>query len=75
MLSKTAETKPSASADSHEAAGSFSTGIMEAHRMSESRKMLPWNDSGSRPQSGLRHGTHARIATHTAAPMNGKRSE
>ena len=45
---------------------------MEAHRISDSRKIEPLNASGSSFQSGLRHGTHARIATHTAAPMKGK---
>src|SRR5512134_221808 len=75
MLSKTAETKPRPSAVSHEAAGSFSTGIRDAQVMSDSRKMLPLKDSGSSDQSGLRKGTQARIATHTAAPMKGKLSE
>src|SRR5688500_2780395 len=75
MLSKTADTNPRPSAVGHDAAGSLSTGINDAHRMSESRKMVPSNALGSRLQSGLRMGAVTRIATHTAAPMNGNLSE
>ena len=75
MLSKTAETKPSPKAVCHEAAGSFSTGIIEAHRIKESRKMLPLNAPGSSFQSGCRHSAVTRMAAQTAAPMNGKLSE
>src|SRR5215470_17478164 len=41
MLSNTAETKPSPRAVCHDAAGSFSTGIIEAQVTSASRKMVP----------------------------------
>ena len=75
MLSNTAETKPSPSAVCQEAAGSFSTGISEAQRISESRKMLPLNAPGSTDHCGLRQSAVMASATHTPAPMNGKRSE
>src|SRR2546430_1809260 len=66
MLSNTAETKPRPSAVCHEAAGSFSTGMSEAQRMSDSRKMLPLNAPGSSDHCGARHGALTRIASHTA---------
>ena len=44
--------KPRPNAVCHEAAGSRSTGIIDAHSTSESRKMLPLNAPGSCDQSG-----------------------
>ena len=75
MLSKTAETKPRPSAVCQDAAGNFSTGISEAHTISERRNTLPLNAPGSSDHAGLRHSAAMRIAAHTPAPMNGKRSE
>src|SRR5712691_2995145 len=75
MLSNTADTKPRPSAVCHDAAGSFSTGISEAHTMSERRNTLPLNAPGSSDHAGLRHSAAMKIATHTAAPMNGNLSE
>src|SRR3989442_2145284 len=75
MLSNTAETKPRPSAVCHDAAGSFSTGIGEAQVISKRRNALPLNAPGSSDHAGLRHSAAMRIAAHTAAPMNGKRSE
>src|SRR6267142_2013691 len=75
MLSNTADTKPRPSAVCHDAGGSFSTGISEAQTMSDRRKMLPLNAAGSSDHAGWRHSAAIAIATHTAAPMNGKRSE
>ena len=75
ILSKTADTKPSPNAVCHEATGSFSTGIIEAHVTRESRKTLPLKASGSRLHSGLRTGVDSNSATHTAAPRKGKRSD
>src|SRR2546426_4943112 len=75
MLSNTAETKPRPSAVCHDAAGNFSTGISEAHTMSESRNTLPLNAPGSSDHAGRRHSAAMKITTHTAAPMNGKLSE
>jgi hypothetical protein len=74
MLSKTAETKPRPSAVCHDAAGSFSTGIIEAQVTNESRKTVPLKVSGSTPQSGCRKGTANRMAAHTAKPMTGHSS-
>ena len=74
MLSNTAETKPSASVLGHEAAGSFSTGIIDAQVTSASRKMDPLNASGSSFHCGWRSGAVARIAIHTAAPITGNAS-
>ena len=51
MLSKTAEMKPSASAETHEAGGNCSTGIIEAQSTSESRKIEPLMVSGINSQS------------------------
>src|SRR5579864_2669260 len=64
MLSKTAETKPSPSATCHDASGT-----------SDSRKIEPRIAPGSSSQWGLRNGAHSSSAIHTAAPMNGKRSD
>src|ERR1700680_476983 len=75
MWSKTAETNPSPSATRHAASGSLCTGIIDAARTSDSRKMLPRMAAGSSPHAGLRSGTHTSNATHTAAPMNGQVSE
>src|SRR6187200_879686 len=75
MLSNTAETKPSPSAVCQDAAGSFSTGIIDAQRISESRNTEPLNASGSSFHSGTRQAAQANSATQTAAPMNGKLSE
>ena len=72
MLSKKAEMKPSASADTHEAGGSLSTGIIEAHSTSDSRKTEPLMVSGSTSQSWRRTPTVIMMATHTATPMKGK---
>ena len=44
-----------------DAAGSFSTGIIEAQVTSDSRKMVPLNASGSSSQSGLRSGAVTRM--------------
>src|SRR5690348_15236791 len=75
MLSNTAETNPKPIATLHDASGSVSTGIIDAANTSERRKMLPLSAPGSSSQWGRRRGTHSNSATHTAAPMNGKRSE
>src|SRR5262245_29121727 len=72
MLSNTADTKPRPNAVGQDAAGSFSTGIIEAQVTSASRNTEPLNASGSNPHSGLRSGTQTRIATQTAAPITGK---
>ena len=58
-----------------EAKEGISTGISAAHITSDSRKMLPLTACGTTIQSGLRHTAAVRIAAHTAAPMNGNRSE
>src|SRR6266566_4030483 len=42
---------------------------------SERRNTLPLNAPGSSDHAGLRHSAAMRIAAHTPAPMNGKRSE
>src|ERR1700674_3591823 len=75
MLSNTADTNPRPSAVVHDADGSFSTGISDAHTMSESRKTLPLAAAGRSDQAGRRHSAAMKIATHTPAPMNGKRSD
>ncbi len=72
MLSKTEERKPRPKALCQEAAGSFSTGIIDAQSTSESRKIEPLTASGNTSQSGRRAATEIRIATHTAAPIKGK---
>src|ERR1700694_1256475 len=64
MLSNTADTNPRPSAVVHDADGSFSTGISDAHTMSESRKTLPLaaagrcDQAGRRPSSGPKHASH-----------------
>src|SRR5262245_45675741 len=75
MLSNTADRNPSPREVCQDAAGSFSTGIIEAQVIRASRNTLPLNASGSSDHSGLRAGTQARIAIQTAAPMKGKLSE
>src|SRR5689334_19395033 len=72
MLSNTAETKPRPSVDGHDAVGNCSTGIIDAHSTSDSRKMLPLIASGTIGQSGRRQPAEASSATHTAAPITGK---
>src|SRR5258708_19036627 len=74
MLSNTAERNPRPKAVSQDAAGSFSTGIIAAVVTRASRKIVPLKVAGRRDQSGLRKGAETRIATHTAAPITGKRS-
>ena len=74
MLSNTAEMKPRPIAVCQDAAGSLSTGIMEAQVTSASRKIVPLVASGNRLQSGLRNGAVTRIASPTATPMKGKLS-
>ncbi len=74
MLSNTAERKPRPKAVSHDAAGSFSTGIIAAVVTSARRNIVPLKVAGRSVQSGLRNGAEARIATHTAAPITGKTS-
>ncbi len=61
-------------ADGHEAAGSLSTGIIDAHSTSASRKIDPRSADGTSDHSEARTGVVARIAAHTAAPRNGKAS-
>ena len=75
MLSNTADTKPSPSAVCHEAGGSLSTGIMDAHRIRESRKTLPLKAPANRLHSGRRQSAATRMAAHTPTPMNGKASD
>src|SRR5436190_20284788 len=72
MLSKTEDRKPRPNVVGHEAPGSFSTGMREAHITSESRKIVPLSAFGRSDQSGRRIGAVARIATQTAAPITGK---
>ena len=72
MLSKTAEMKPSASAEGQEAGGSDSTGIIEAQVTSDNRNTEPLKAPGMRLHSGLRSGTATSRATQIAAPRNGK---
>ena len=74
MLSKTAETKPSPSADCHDATGKASTGIIDAQSTSDNKNSAPFAASGTSDQSGFRTGTAIKIATHTATPNTGKRS-
>src|SRR5205814_139754 len=71
MLSKTAETKPNPSAVGQLAAGSLSTGIIEAAVTSAKRKMVPLKVSGITDQSGDLHAAVNRITTHTAMPRTG----
>src|SRR5687768_18231878 len=75
MLSKTDDRNPRANELGHDAEGSFSTGISEAHSTSASRKILPLKAFGIRLHCGLRRGTHANIATQTATPMKGNASD
>ena len=72
MLSKTDDKNPSPNVESHEASGSFSTGIIEAVRTKESKNILPLNAPGITDQSGARRGTITNNATQTDAPINGK---
>src|SRR5215208_439500 len=71
MLSKTAETKPNPSAVGQLAAGSLSTGIMEAVVTSASRKMVPLNVSGITDQSGRLKAAVRRMTAQTARPSTG----
>ena len=61
MLSKTADRKPRPKAVCQDAAGSCSTGIIEAASTSDSRNTLPRTDSGTCCQSGRRIGAVSRI--------------
>ena len=70
-MSNTAETKPSPSAVCHEAAGSFSTGIIEAAVTSASRKIVPLKVSGITFQSGARRPAVRRMTAQTAIPRTG----
>src|ERR1700688_1925960 len=74
MLSNTADRNPRPSVVSHEADGSFSTGIIAAVVTSARRKTVPRKVAGSSGQSGRRAPAVTRIAAHTAAPITGKRS-
>ena len=72
MLSNTADTKPSPIATCHDASGSLCTGIIDAASTSDSRNTAPRERAGQlAPSAGARSGTQTRIATQTAAPMNG----
>ena len=55
----------------HDAAGSFSTGIMEAAVTSARRKIVPLNVSGITFQSGIRKKAVSKIAAQTASPSTG----
>src|SRR5688572_30686860 len=72
MLSKTAERKPSPRVVIEEAAGSFSTGIIEAQVTSASRKIEPLKAPGRSFQSGWRITAAVRRAIQTAVPITGK---
>ncbi len=74
MLSNTADTKPRPKAVCEEAAGSFSTGIIEAQVTSASRNTVPLTAPGSSSHSGLRSGAVTRIAATTVTPRNGNLS-
>ncbi len=63
---------PRPKAECQEAAGNFSTGIIDAQSTSDRRKIEPLTVSGSTSQSGRRTTTESRIATHTATPMKWK---
>src|SRR5688572_8014440 len=72
MLSKTEDRKPRPRVVIAEAAGSFSTGIIEAQVTSASRKMEPLKAPGRSFQSGWRMAAAVRRATQTAVPITGK---
>src|SRR5262249_32995660 len=74
MLSNTAETQPRPNAVCQDAAGSFSTGTIEAPVTTDSRKIVPLRVSASTAQPGCRKGTAARMAAHTARPITGHAS-
>src|SRR3954452_16021148 len=71
MLSKTAETKPNPSAVGQLAAGSLSTGIIEAAVTSARRKTVPLKVSGITDQSGRLSAAVRRMTAHTARPSTG----
>src|SRR5262245_66595339 len=73
MLSNTADTKPRPSAVGHDAAGSSSTGIIEADVTRASRKIVPLKVSGSTFQSGRRNEAVANRTAHTDKPRTGTR--
>ena len=75
MLSNTADTKPSPSVVRGEGLGKRSTGIIEAIKTSESRKIELLRVRGSTSQSGRRIPMEITIAVQTATPMNGKLPE
>src|SRR5262249_32962318 len=66
--------KPSPKAVCHDAAGSSSTGIIDAHVTNANRKIVPLEVSGMIAQSGLRNGAVARMTIQTAIPSTGKTS-
>jgi len=57
ILSNTAERNPSAKVVTHEASGSSSTGIIDAHITRHNRKTVPLSEAGISP-----HGTGLRKA-------------
>ena len=75
MLSKNADTNPSASAFCQEGDGNDSTGISEAEATRQRRKIDPFTAPGRMLQSGRRQPAVSAMAAATAAPMNGKRDE
>src|SRR5919198_77020 len=74
MLSNTDDKKPRPNAVCHDAAGSSSTGIIDAHVTKASRKSVPLKVSGMMSQSGLRSGAATRMTIQTAMPSTGKTS-
>src|SRR5262245_686019 len=73
MLSNTAETKPKPKVVRHDAAGSSSTGIIDAAVTRASRKIVPLKASGSTFQSGRRNGAVANRTAQTDKPNMGTR--
>src|SRR5258708_37657200 len=71
MLEKRAETKARPRAVCHVAAGSLSTGIIDAAVTSARRKAAPLNVSGNTDQSGDLNGAVSRMAAQTASPRTG----
>src|SRR5688572_8676671 len=74
MLSKTAETTPKPKAVTADAAGSRSTGIIEADSTSDNKNALPRTALGNTDQSGRRKIEPVRMTAQTAAPIHGKLS-
>jgi hypothetical protein len=66
MLSNTADTKPRPSAVCHEATGSFSTGIIEAHTHQREQEDAALERTGQQAPGRVRTGAVTRMATHTA---------